>query len=461
MPASPVTHLLPTISAACRAAFFLFVFGHTLGAKTETNAAPAPAGFTERVVCSASPDQSYASYTPSTFDPSRPWPILLCFDPVGKGDRPVRLFQSAAESHGYIVVGSYNSRNGPWEDNQVASDAMLRDVISRWPIDRRRVYAVGFSGGARWASYLGLEGVARAVIACSAGFPTGEIPKEVPFDFYGTAGNDDINREEMERVESDLSTLPIAHVLKIFHGGHEWMPEHLTNEALDWLDSQFRHVGIRDRYTALIGEEFKERLAAARTLPRREAFLEYSALASDFRDSLEVDAARKELKTLRKSAEIGEPEQQAVKHRAAAFSEYLRRARDRTSPTAAALPAQWQDCANSPDDTPDRREARSLVAAAMLHSVAEARACLSRKSDFTAAAAWAEHAVQLRPNHPILVFNFACLQALEDNREGALATLKLAVRVGFKDIPLAWTEPAFKSLRGNPAFQMLLKAMKN
>jgi len=461
MPASPVTNLLPTISGACRAAFFLFVIGHTLGAKTETTAAPTPAGFTERVACIASPDQSYASYTPSSFDPSRPWPILLCFDPAGKGDRPVRLFQSAAEKHGYIVVGSYNSRNGPWQDNRLATDALLRDVISRWPIDRRRVYAVGFSGGARWASNLGLVGMARAVVACGAGFPAGETPEAVPFDFYGTAGNEDMNREEMVRLECDLSKLPIAHTLQIFAGGHEWMPERLTNEALDWLDSQFRHVGIRDRYTALIGEEFKARLAAARTLPRREAFLEYSTLASDFRSLLDVDAVRKELKAIRKSATIGEPEQLAVKHRAAAFNEYLRLARDRKSPAAAALTTQWQDRANSPDNTPDRREARSLVAAAMLHCVAEARACLAAKSDLTSAAAFAEHSVQLRPNQPIVVFNFACLQALEDNREGALATLQLAARVGFKDIQLAWTEPAFRSLRDDPAFQGLFKEMKN
>ena len=61
----------------------------------------------------------------------------------------------------------------------------------------------------------------------------------------------------------------------------------------------------------------------------------------------------------------------------------------------------------------------------------------------------------------IVVFNFACLQALEDNREGALATLQLAARVGFKDIQLAWTEPAFRSLRDDPAFQGLFKEMKN
>jgi dienelactone hydrolase len=385
---------------------------------------------------------------------------LLCFDPAGKGDRPVRLFQSAAESHGYIVVGSYNSHNGPWEDNKLASEAMFRDVISRWPIDGRRVYAVGFSGGARWASNLGTVGVARAVVACSAGFPAGDTPEEVRFDFYGTTGSEDMNREEMVCVECDLSTRPIAHALKIFHGGHEWMPERLTSEALDWLDSRFRHVGIRDRYTTLIGEEFKERLAAARTLPRHDAFLEYSALASDFKGLLELNAVHKELKAIRKSARIGETEQQAVKHRAAAFSEYLRRAREHTSPLAA-LTAQWQDRANFSDDTPDRREARSLVAAAMLHCASEARASLAAKSDFTAARAYAEYAMQLRPNHPILIFNFACLQALEGNPAGALATLQLAARAGFKDIQLAWTEPAFTSLRGERAFQVLLQAMKN
>jgi Flp pilus assembly protein TadD len=97
----------------------------------------------------------------------------------------------------------------------------------------------------------------------------------------------------------------------------------------------------------------------------------------------------------------------------------------------------------------------------MLHCASEARASLAAKSDFTAARAYAEYAMQLRPNHPILIFNFACLQALEGNPAGALATLQLAARAGFKDIQLAWTEPAFTSLRGERAFQVLLQAMKN
>jgi len=439
----------------------LLLLGRSLGAATETAAVPAPGCFTGRIVCTASPEQSYAAYLPSAFDSASPWPILLCFDPAGNGDRPVRLFQAAAEKHGFLVVGSYNSRNGPWRDNELAVEALLRDTSNRWPIDRRRVYAVGFSGGARVASSLGLAGVARAVIAVGAGFPTSaNLPDAVSFDFYGAVGTQDLNREEMEGGDWELEARSVAHVLRLFPGGHEWLPERLTNEALDWLDAQFRHAGIRDRYTALIRDEFQARWVAARSLSRRDAFLEYRALVSDFRGLLDLTDVRKALKALGAGAAIGEPEQQAAQRRAAALAGYLRLARDPTSPAAAALAAQWQERAGAPDDTPARREARSLLAGAALHCAADARARLARGGQRPAAAAAAGLAVQLQPEDPVLVFNLACIQALDGNPAGALPTLQLAVRRGFKDARLAWNEPALGPLRHDPSFQALLATIR-
>jgi len=67
------------------------------------------------VACTDDTTQSYALYLPSNYSPERLWPIVYCFDPGGRGDYPVGLFRAAAEKYGYILVGSNNSQNGPWE----------------------------------------------------------------------------------------------------------------------------------------------------------------------------------------------------------------------------------------------------------------------------------------------------------------------------------------------------------
>jgi len=62
--------------------------------------------------CATDSSQSYALYLPSNYSPEQPWSLILAFDPRARGRTPVERFQAAAESYGYIVAGSNNSRNG-------------------------------------------------------------------------------------------------------------------------------------------------------------------------------------------------------------------------------------------------------------------------------------------------------------------------------------------------------------
>ena len=115
-----------------------------------------------KVVCRADATQSYALYLPSAYDPRRAWPVLYCFDPGGRGRVPVELFEAAAEKFGYVIAGSNNSRNGPWEDSVKAIEAMVRDTGGRFSLDGGRRYSAGFSGGARVATAVAATGMHSA-----------------------------------------------------------------------------------------------------------------------------------------------------------------------------------------------------------------------------------------------------------------------------------------------------------
>ena len=97
---------------------------------------PKPGEVQPSVTVQADANYSYALYLPSNYTAQKRWPILLAFDPFGRGDAPVKLFQAGAEKYGFILVGSNNSRNFSDPSNSIR--LMWNDVIHRFAIDPRR-----------------------------------------------------------------------------------------------------------------------------------------------------------------------------------------------------------------------------------------------------------------------------------------------------------------------------------
>ena len=104
---------------------------------------------------------------------------------------PVERYQAAAEQYGFVVAGSNNSRNGS-QDTRAIVTTLMRDALSRFQIDLKRVYTAGMSGGARVAMSVALSAPDIAgVIASSAGFPDGRPRKSLAFPLFATAGTED------------------------------------------------------------------------------------------------------------------------------------------------------------------------------------------------------------------------------------------------------------------------------
>jgi dienelactone hydrolase len=195
------------------------------------------------VVCLQDPGQSYALYLPSNYDGQRAWPVIYCFDPGGRGDIPVSLFRDGAEKFGCILAGSHNSRNGPWEVILKAARMLWQDTHARLAIDDRRVYAAGFSGGARAAAGLGkmLSIPLAGVIGCGAGLPAWLSPGEMrDVPWFGSVGIQDFNYGEMRDLERELRRQGTPCVLRVFQGRHSWPPKKLALEAIAWLESRAR-----------------------------------------------------------------------------------------------------------------------------------------------------------------------------------------------------------------------------
>ena len=235
----------------------------------------------DEVKCAADPSQSYALYLPSNYSPDRAWSLLVGFHPAARGRAIVETYQAAAEKYGYIVAGSNNSRNGPWQVSATSIQAMSGDLGQRFNIDPKRFYLTGLSGGARVA--MGIAAGTKAiagVIASSAGYPDSQPRKSLPFAVFGTAGTEDFNYIEMRLLDRALTT---PHRVVVFEGGHTLPPAPVAMDAIEWLELQAMKSGAKPRDESLIDELLarRQQAIAASTNPAATVHL-LEQLASDF-----------------------------------------------------------------------------------------------------------------------------------------------------------------------------------
>lgn len=249
----------------------------------------------DSVYCKNDSSLSYALFLPSYYDDRDDWPIIYAFDPAARGNVPVELFSHAAEKYGFIVAGSNNVRNGPWDPLYKAADEMFKDTWDRLTLDPERFYATGFSGGSRAASSIAMiTEKFSGIIGCGAGFSPGYPPNfNIQFDYVGIIGNRDFNFQEMMNLDRWLKTFNVDHETIEFEGGHDWPPEWAIDKAVLWMKirSMGKHYKYMDYYLLLdFREEYEAR--GKRLLEEKEyeeAFRNYQYMVTALRGIKEVE----------------------------------------------------------------------------------------------------------------------------------------------------------------------------
>ncbi len=264
-----------------------------------------------KVACSLNPAQSYALYLPSGFSTNRQWPILFLFDPFAQGRVAAEVVQPAAERFGYIVAASNNSKNGPMGGSREAAIAMWDDTQLRLPVDTRRRYVAGLSGGARVAASVALSCGDRVagVIADAAGFPPGAAPpRPLSFAYFAAVGNADFNYAEFVSLRRQLDKAEAKYRIRVFEGSHGWAPTQVWLEAFNWMDIQAMASGKLPPDSSRIAATLQEDLARARTFEATNdslaAFREYQSIVRDFSGLADVGVAKAKLAELTKSQAV-------------------------------------------------------------------------------------------------------------------------------------------------------------
>ncbi len=416
------------------------------------------------VACAKDPAQTYALYVPTSYVPTKKWPVIFCFDPGARGRTPVERLQAVAEKYGYIVAGSLTSRNGPWVANAAAIQAMVRDVESYLSIDVRRIYAAGLSGGARVATQIAIGGLAKGVIDCSAGFPSSEegIPDKVPFAFFGTAGTEDFNHGELRRLDDELESRRAIHRIVVFVGGHEWASPALLTEAVEWFELQAMRAGTREKDDEFIAAQWNTRHTAAAAASGLGRWRSLKSLAADFkglRDVSEVERQAKELGGQRETKDAVKAERALDRKETELISELAELAGGGAVKPMKKLVADLRLRSQVAEDTEDRRLTRRVLAG-FGSSGRDATRSMFENEDYVEAADLLEVLVELRPGQTRTLYDLARARAGMGDKKRALAVLQQAADAGFADGPRVEAEKLFAKMRNDPAYVAALAKIR-
>jgi dienelactone hydrolase len=434
-----------------------------------------PGDLIPRVVALENPQQSYALYLPTKYSRERRWPIVYVFDPLARGPLALAQFQHGAEIHGYIVAASNNSRNGPWQPEFEAAEAMVGDTQQRFTVDLKRIYFAGFSGGARVASQLAqLCKCAAGVLLSGAGFSHGSSPSaESKFPVFSAVGDADFNYRELIPLQDALEKAAFPHWLRIFEGPHEWAPPIVIDEALAWFRIQSVKSQRQPRDDVFIAAQLSAAQARASALEKSgqllAAWREDRQIATTFDSLVDTEVVRAKASELEKQKALGD----AIKREHSDFEEQDRLSNEvlaATTPPQAPDASPWQNRGDAVTLAHDlrlraereKKPERVLVfkralAGVFIGSLESGREALDKK-DFRRAESYFACATEANPESEWSFRNLAIARASSGDRQGALEALRSA-RKSTKDLPAFsdWLkqELAFSQLRSVPDFLAL------
>jgi len=432
----------------------------------------------KKIICTQSPEHSYALYLPSGYNPEKKWPIIYALDPGARGSLPLEHFLQAAEAHGFILAGSNDSRNGPWEPICRAVIAVWNDTQERFSIDLNRVYVTGFSGGSRAAAYFSriVEKPIAAVIGCGAGLPSQIKPSEIKPSFYcGVVGKKDITYFEMMDLDGKFDEVGVHHRFFVFDGIHEWPPESVCIRAVDWLEVVGMDRGIRSHDDDLINRIFNREYALAQEQEKQGNLIislsNYENLLSLFKDKVDTALLEKNIDRLKGRNEYFSAldSENKIRTKELEFTKKYQGLLNfigRNPVLSRDLEQVFEDF-DIPSlkkmvlkgDKPESEMAFRLLYGLEIDSRNMGWDSLNKKNP-KKAALFLEIAVEANYNERsrlrYLYYNLAAAYALDQNKNNAIKNLKSAIENGFDDLEYLKKDESFKSLRETDEFQKLV-----
>lgn len=463
-------------ASACAAALLLtaaaLAGAPAEGAAAGDLSASPPGSVVSRIPALADPTLTWDLYLPKGWVPARRWPVLLLFDPRARGRVPVDLFRDAADELGWILASSNDTRSDDaGANNSRAVQGLVTDVTRRLPVDERRIYAGGFSGGAVLAWVLALKTDWLAGAVSVGGRPAPEHAGLSPRSpVWAGAGVDDFNALPTVKLDRIAAKAGVPHRLVLYPGGHAWCDASSARDALVFHELLAARGGTSALPAEKVAALRSEQVAAARALaesgPPLAAVRRLRETAGLIADGAEAAALRARADTLEsspaaKAAAKEERAAEALEERSGSRLLAVQRLlREETPPPPA--PRLVRELGI--DDLRKKATGDGATAAAARRALAavrvqlgfyDARALFAAK-EWRRAVPALETASAAAPDDPALRYDLACALARSGSPDAALAALVEALDRGLPQPLQMETDADLASLRGRPGFDALV-----
>jgi len=459
---------------------FLVISVVAFAQQTSTNDS-FPRGQVIEVTAKSDPKQSYALYLPSQYTPDKKWPILYCLDPSENGKEPADLFRESAEKYGYILACTNNFRSDDSSAPGIqAINTLWKDTHDRFSIQEERIYATGFSGGARMSCDIGMQkkGVVAGVIGCGAGFPPDHPPSgDISFAYFATIGNTDFNYFELRNVANVLEGTTVPYKIEVFDGTHQWPPASLCTEAIEWMEVRAMKDGKKEKDAALIDalyaksmEKAKSQESSGHLLAARD---EYRSIQRDFEGLHDTASATQKLNELKDSPALAKEVewQKQWDQKAQEVTMKLRSVTKSIRDTSRPVPnAETVSAFLGLDDlkkeaasgaTPeDRTAAKSVLHEIYVNNIFYLPRDFIQVGDYQRALLCYNIAGMAKENDPNAWYNKAALYAQMGDKKNAVDALKKAVDFGFTNAKYLEEDADFNSMHDDKDYQKLIDTIR-
>ena len=224
---------------------------------------------TKELITSNGKTRAYYLYVPKSVKPSDHAPLLVTLHGSGhNGLSLVEKWNDLAEKEGFIVAGPDSLDPAVWNTPRDGPDflhELVEALKAKYPIDPRRVYLFGHSGGACFALQIGLlESEYFAAVAIHAGALRGGqyslidyADRKIPMGIW--VGTIDPNfplpavRDTRDQLKAHGVPVEMTEIPNHNHWYYDLAPK-INREAWDFLkknelsaDPKYRQYDIRDK----------------------------------------------------------------------------------------------------------------------------------------------------------------------------------------------------------------------
>ena len=217
----------------------------------------------------------YHVYFPTSYTGKSDLPLLVAFSPGGDGMGMLNAMKGSAEKVGWILVGCDRLSNDT--ESTRADLAMEKEVVdevlAKVPHDAQRLYLAGFSGGAMRAYSMSFRRTERiAGIIAYGGWLGGAETADKKFCKYMSVamvnGRRDKNANDWAEKDAEVLKKRHCHTKQFpFDGGHEVAPAEVTDQALAWLEDEWKEFGSKK---GVGGGSGGSRAPSTRSKPRND-----------------------------------------------------------------------------------------------------------------------------------------------------------------------------------------------